>query len=311
MCGHTDDTKIRRWKAASNISVLEAEIPTAGGVQGASLFDEAAIHQAFAEFNAELLLRCSMGGLRVFLYALAGVPFSPLPDVSTPTTPAIAASPALQVRELLETVKEAQAVCGFDPTNPRYAQGLRDQIANILLGSSLPQLPTSTELSSIPTSDECWGGVAEIAIAMGSSKFKVSRVRSSLGLFVSKRAGSLNLDRRKEERLVNGVCTEVWIYRDCAELRACIQEFFQASQSGTIATSEYLTAKELAERWKQNGGPNSANTCSLNRRLMHLGYQNRKDGRYGTWVALDKATKYTKVVKGELHWLPSILNKLG
>jgi hypothetical protein len=226
-------------------------------------------------------------------------------------TPAIAASPALQVRELLETVKEAQAVCGFDPTNPRYAQGLRDQIANILLGSSLPQLPTSTELSSIPTSDERWGGVAEIAIAMGSSKFKVSRVRSSLGLFVSKRAGSLNLDRRKEERLVNGVCTEVWIYRDCAELRACIQEFFQASQSGTIATSEYLTAKELAERWKQNGGPNSANTCSLNRRLMHLGYQSRKDGRHGTWVALDKATKYTKVVRGELRWLPSILNKLG
>jgi hypothetical protein len=52
--------------------VLEAEINTATGLQGGSLFDENAILELAKRFNPDLLLQCAKAGLRVYLHGLAG-----------------------------------------------------------------------------------------------------------------------------------------------------------------------------------------------------------------------------------------------
>jgi hypothetical protein len=73
MCGVRLKT-IREWrnKGVSQINVISAQVQTAGGMQGVSLFDEDAIFEAFNEYNPSLLIQCAKIGLRMYLHGLAG-----------------------------------------------------------------------------------------------------------------------------------------------------------------------------------------------------------------------------------------------
>lgn len=317
LCGVSDTAIIRGgdFKSAKLAEKLEAH-----GFKGADLaengFPPAAVWLTIEYFAYDSKAEAPVAKAIARTFGAVGVKTAfaqieaPTPEIQIPAYPPSPVLPPVEQRlATLMTGLEKAAHFGFDPSNPRYAQGIKDQIANILLGASTPIPTASTELAKTTPADEPpaerWGGVVEIAISMGGNRYAIDKVRTTLGRYVSDRAATLGLNRRQEERIVQGVACAVWLYQDCAALRSCIMEFFDSRNA------KYLAPSDLAKLWKEQGGPKSANTCSLNRRLMHLGYQSREGGFTGTWVALEKATKYTKVVKGELHWLPSILKKLG
>ena len=83
---------------------------------------------------------------------------------------------------------------GIDATNPRWSSGIKDLVIDIL-GVAQPLLPTN---------EEKWRGVVEIALDLGFSHTHKLEIRSSLGKYISKQAKKLNLERKQEERLCNG-----------------------------------------------------------------------------------------------------------
>ncbi len=73
MCQRNEST-IRDWykRTARQINVISAQVQSERGVQGARLFDEDAIFEAFKEYNPDLLVQCAKAGLRMYLHGLAG-----------------------------------------------------------------------------------------------------------------------------------------------------------------------------------------------------------------------------------------------
>lgn len=65
-------TTITRFTGSAQIYPIDAEIPTNGGFQGGTIYDEDAIYKCLAEYNPNLLAECAKLGLRVYLHTLAG-----------------------------------------------------------------------------------------------------------------------------------------------------------------------------------------------------------------------------------------------
>ena len=105
---------------------------------------------------------------------------------------------------------------GIDLNNPRWASGIKDLVIGIL-GVAQPLLPTK---------EERWRGVVEIAVDLGFSQAHKLEIRSSLGKHVSKQAKKLNLERKQEERLCNGTNRLIWLYKETEELKDLITNYF-------------------------------------------------------------------------------------
>jgi hypothetical protein len=64
---------ISDWaKGVRDEYLIDAEIPTNGGVQGVRLFTEDAIFDAFSRYAPDLLVQCAKAGIRVYLHRMAG-----------------------------------------------------------------------------------------------------------------------------------------------------------------------------------------------------------------------------------------------
>lgn len=105
---------------------------------------------------------------------------------------------------------------GIDATNPRWSSGIKDLVIDIL-GVTQPLLPTN---------EEKWRGVVEIALDLGFNQSHKLDVRSNLGKYISKQAKKLNLERRQEERLCNGTNRLIWLYKETPELLELINTYF-------------------------------------------------------------------------------------
>ena len=104
---------------------------------------------------------------------------------------------------------------GIDLDNPRFSQELKDFTMDIVLGKN----------KTLPSSNEVWAGVAEIAERMGYAIALVTKYRSPLGRWVAVCDG---LEKRIEKRLCNGTSRDVNLYLDCEDLRSSVSEFMDA-----------------------------------------------------------------------------------
>ena len=104
---------------------------------------------------------------------------------------------------------------GIDLDNPRFSQELKDFTMDIVLGKN----------KTLPSSNEVWAGVAEIAERMGYAIALVTKHRSQLGKWVALCDG---LARRTEKRLCNGTSRDINLYLDCEDLRSSVSEFMDA-----------------------------------------------------------------------------------
>ena len=108
---------------------------------------------------------------------------------------------------------------GIELDNPRFSQELKDFVLDIVLGKN----------KALPSSNEVWAGVVEIAEQMGYPIAIVTKYRSQLGRWVAVFDG---LERRTEKRLCNGTSRDVNLYLDCDDLRVSISEFMDAKWEG-------------------------------------------------------------------------------
>lgn len=104
---------------------------------------------------------------------------------------------------------------GIDLDNPRFSQELKDFTMDIVLGKN----------NALPSSNEVWAGVAEIAERMGYAIALVTKYRSQLGRWV---AVCDDLEKRTEKRLCNGTLRDINLYLDCDDLRSSVSEFMDA-----------------------------------------------------------------------------------
>lgn len=105
---------------------------------------------------------------------------------------------------------------GIDATNPRWSSGIKDLVIDIL-GVTQPLLPTN---------EDKWKGVVEIAIDLGFDQAHKLEIRSKLGKYISKQAKKLSLERKQEERLCNGINRLIWLYKETEELKDLITNYF-------------------------------------------------------------------------------------
>ena len=71
ICGVNEST-LRSWICARNITAKEAEILTPGGLQGARLMSENSIAEAIAKYNPTLAAQLMRLGVRSLMHKLAG-----------------------------------------------------------------------------------------------------------------------------------------------------------------------------------------------------------------------------------------------
>ena len=67
-----EHSTIGRWATGAQITPKVVEVPTPKGIRTGALYDEDAIHEAFAKWKPELLIKCTKAGIRVYLHGLAG-----------------------------------------------------------------------------------------------------------------------------------------------------------------------------------------------------------------------------------------------
>jgi hypothetical protein len=186
-------------EAAREVTLLEVEINTPGGLQGARLFNEYQILEVVARYKPDLLIKFAQAGLRVFLHQLAGYQVNSTAVVQ-PDTQLTNRQISLELAESIRTITDTL------DDNPRIAQLLID---NALMDIRQHQI-TGTELK----------GVVEIATSMG---FKVdASSRSRLGKFIK----SCGFEPQKEKRICNGQMREINCYMETDELRNTISAFF-------------------------------------------------------------------------------------
>jgi hypothetical protein len=75
--------------------------------------------------------------------------------------------------------------------------------------------------------EDKWYGLVEIASKMGIKTNASTRVK--LGAYISTliKAGSLDVERVREERLCNGQMQDIWCYRDIDAVRDAIYAWHQ------------------------------------------------------------------------------------
>jgi hypothetical protein len=199
----------RRLKGVPTTDVKTAEVLTAGGIQGVSLYPSSVVFDLAFEFNPELARAMGTCGANVYMLGQAGyqvkVEAAPIVDpVLLPYQQAVVISDAIRhvsdnIRHITDTL--------FD--HPRLSQILIDSSMNTIIEKQ-PQLPGKS-----------MRGVVEIASEMG---YKVDHSnRTKLGQYVAKQ-GHRSI---KEPRLCNGVTTQVNCYDDTPGLRKSIAKYFE------------------------------------------------------------------------------------
>lgn len=125
--------------------------------------------------------------------------------------------PDVRMTQYASAMSKITELTGFDFTNPRIVQKVRDSINNIYLEDATAKEPV-----------EKWRGVVEIAEQLGYGRANDESTRIALGKHVSKAHTWTTADRRKEERIVNGRMATPWIYRVTPELKQIIKDFFES-----------------------------------------------------------------------------------
>ena len=122
------------------------------------------------------------------------------------------APPIERVASLMASLK----FFDIDAENPRFKQALQDLTLDVLGVSKVPTLPGDVDV---------WCGVAERAEQLGFPIGWVTKNRSQLGKAVSPLIPAS--DRRKEDRLCNGIMRSINLYRVTKDLDSAIDRYFK------------------------------------------------------------------------------------
>ena len=122
------------------------------------------------------------------------------------------APPIERVASLMASLK----FFDIDAENPRFKQALQDLTLDVLGVSRAPTLPGDVDV---------WCGVAERAEQLGFPIGWVTKNRSQLGKAVSPLIPAS--DRRKEDRLCNGIMRSINLYRVTRDLDSAIDRYFE------------------------------------------------------------------------------------
>lgn len=219
MSGKDKSTISRRLQGVDPTELKDAEIQTAGGLQGVVLLPGKLVRKWLLKDNPELLEAMSDAGWNVYCHLKAGYKVSSTVIAATsPTIPTPALS-AVSPEERLKMAVDSLAILGLDFENPRFKQGYQDWAHQTLGIGVTPALPGTVE--------ERWRGGAERAEELGFGRVGAdASLRVRLGNFLTRQTWDVE-DRRREERICNGQNREIWIYRICERFDDCIRAFFQ------------------------------------------------------------------------------------
>ena len=133
-------------------------------------------------------------------------------DARVEPEPLKLAPPIERVASLMASLK----FFDIDAENPRFKQALQDLTLDVLGVSKVPTLPGDVDV---------WCGVAERAEQLGFPIGWVTKNRSQLGKAVSPLIPAS--DRRKEDRLCNGIMRSINLYRVTRDLDSAIDRYFE------------------------------------------------------------------------------------
>ena len=212
MSGKDHSTIVKRCQGGEFFHHLsEGLVNTEGGDQKVALIPAKIIGRWLAKDNPELFDNCVECGVTVYLHQLAGYKVSSTaiaPQTSQPQLPPV----DIRVTNLVTALTSVD----IDVKNPRWSQGLKDLVIDIL-GISQHRLPQSDDVVK-------WVGVAERAEELGYPVALVVKYRSQLGKFVK----ASGLMHREEKRLCNGTERTINLYQVCEELDCAISEYLDA-----------------------------------------------------------------------------------
>lgn len=217
MSGKDQSTISRRCQGVASECIKTAEILTPGGLQGVALIPESLIAQWIVKDNPDLATKMLQAGVRVYLHTIAGFKVSSTaiaPQTSQPQPQPQPQLPPVDIR--VTNLVAALTSVDIDVKNPRWSQGLKDLVIDIL-GISQHRLPQSEDVVK-------WVGVAERAEELGYPVALVVKYRSQLGKFVK----ASGLMHREEKRLCNGTERTINLYQVCEELDCAISEYLDA-----------------------------------------------------------------------------------
>lgn len=190
--------------------LIKTQIDTGNQLHTVVLIPAKIMGRWLAKDNPEFFDEMVDAGATQFLYTLAGYQIKAVQI--TEQTPAFVLPPAdIRVTNLVNSLQSLD----FDLTNPRFNQGLKDFVGDIL---------GLTPNKTLEPSQEIWLGVAERAEQLGYSIDLVVKNRIGLGKFV-KASGLLP---KKEKRLCGGTQREINLYLLTDELDNYIREFMDA-----------------------------------------------------------------------------------
>lgn len=210
MCDRNEST-IRSWQGARNIPLIEAEILTQGGLQGARLFNEDGILDALEKYNPVMLRKFANLGVRFYYHSLIGFK-QPTEQTEEPKALPTSYEKAQCVNSLAASLQMFE----IEIHNPRFKQSAKDLVCDILGFNQNEKLLTEQK--------EIWLGVAERAEQLGYNASLVSRFRSTLGKFVK----ANGLACKREKRLCNGTEREINLYLLTDALDNAIKEYMDA-----------------------------------------------------------------------------------
>jgi len=209
MSGVSQSTVSTRMNTQRFNNEKTAEILTSTGLKTVRLIPADTVFEWAMKDKPSLALAMGKAGATVFMHQLAGYKVQSQPTkVVLEQPPLVLPPPDVRVANLMS----ALAYAGFEVNNPRYSQGIKDLIGDIL---ALNQNQKALE------SKEVWAGVAERAEQLGYAPGLVTRFRSALGRFVN----SKGLECKVENRLCNGTERPVNLFKVTPQLDATIQEY--------------------------------------------------------------------------------------
>jgi hypothetical protein len=207
MSGKAKSTIHGRLEGVRFGEVKEAEILTAGGLQGVRLISAALVFRWLMKDKPELAEKMGTVGATVYLHQLAGykVKSEPIEQPKPELPPS-----DIRVVQIVSTLEKI----GLELNNPRFNQALKDLACDIL-GLNQNQLPAKDK--------EIWCGVAERAEQLGYPVAAVTKFRSTLGKFVKSRG----LTFKVEKRICNGTEREINLYQVCQSLDESIHAYMK------------------------------------------------------------------------------------
>jgi hypothetical protein len=193
--GVSDSAIYKRLKqGAISFATLSAEIPTAGGLQGANLITPSVLFRLAVRYNEPLAIAMGEAGAHVFLLGLAGLQVKPVVP-QAPTYPQL--PPHKEALEVSDCIVGIHGNLG--DLDPRLAQILIDRAMQTVMPLGLPSAPEPT-----------LAGAVEIATGLG---FKVGKEQSQLGKAVARawrEAG--NGEPLKAKRECGGAMRPISVY---------------------------------------------------------------------------------------------------